>query len=118
MEAAADMLVLHRVTEPLGAVVEQVRLIDRAASATAGGLRNLRGLKREPLDTFLTDINRLEKEGDTLYRRAMAELYLFTGEDPARYLLIWKDIVEQLEDTLDAFERVADTVESVIIKYA
>jgi len=48
----------------------------------------------------------------------MAELYLFTGVDPARYLLIWKDIVEQLEDTLDAFERVADTVESVIIKYA
>jgi hypothetical protein len=62
--------------------VEQVRLIDRAATATAGGLRNLRGLKREPLDTFLTDINRLEKEGDTLYRRATAELYLFTGEIP------------------------------------
>jgi predicted phosphate transport protein (TIGR00153 family) len=118
MEAAADMMVLHKVTEPLGAVVEQVRLIDRAARATADGLQNLRGLKREPLRTYLTDINRLEKEGDALYRRATAELYLFTGEYPAWYLLVWKDIVEQLEDTLDGFERVADTVESVIIKHA
>ena len=118
MEAAADMLVLHRVMEPLDAVVEQARLIDQAAQATAEGLRNLRGLKQEPLRSYLININELENQGDRLYRRARADLYNFDTEHPARYLLIWKDIVEQLEEALDGFEHVANTVETVIIKHA
>jgi predicted phosphate transport protein (TIGR00153 family) len=118
IEAAADMLVLHKVTEPLDAVVEQVRLIDRAARATADGIRNLRGLKQEPLRDYLININELEDAGDRLYRRARADLYNFDAEHPARYLLIWKDIVEQLEEALDHFEHVANTVETVIIKHA
>jgi uncharacterized protein len=118
IEEAADMLVLHKVTEPLEAVVEQARLIDRAARATADGLHNLRGLKQEPLRTYLIHINELENEGDRLYRRARADLYNFEGEHPARYVLMWKDIVEQLEEALDGFEHVAHTVETVIIKHA
>jgi predicted phosphate transport protein (TIGR00153 family) len=118
IEAAADMLVLHKVTEPLDAVVEQARLIDRAAKATADGLRNLRRLRQEPLRAYLITINELENEGDRLYRRARADLYSFEGEHPARYVLMWKDIVEQLEEALDALEDVAHTVETVIIKHA
>jgi predicted phosphate transport protein (TIGR00153 family) len=118
MEEAADMLVLHKVIEPIDAVVEQARLIDRAARKTADGLRSLRGLKQEPLRTFLISINEIENEGDRLYRRARADLYNFTGEHPARYVLQWKDIVEQLEEALDGFEQVAHTVESIVIKHA
>ena len=118
IEAAADMMVLHQVMEPLEAVVEQARLIDQAARATVDGLRNLRGLKQEPLRTYLITINELENEGDRLYRRARAHLYNFNAEHPARYVLMWKDIVEQLEEALDDFEHVSNTVESVIIKHA
>lgn len=118
MEAAADMLVLHKVTEPLPAVIGQVRLIDRAAKATVDGMRHLRTLKEEPLRAYLIDINALENEGDQLYRRATAELYAFEGPHPARYVLTWKDIVEQLEEAIDEFEHVAHTVEAVVIKYA
>jgi uncharacterized protein len=118
IEAAADMMVLHKVVEPLDAVAEQARLIDHAARETAAGLRSLRGLNEEPLRAFLVTINELENEGDRLYRRARADLYNFTGEHPARYVLIWKDIVEQLEEALDGFEHVAHTVETILIKYA
>jgi len=118
IEAAADMMVLHKIMEPLDAVVEQARLIDRAARATADGLRNLRGLKQEPLRSYLIHINEIENEGDRLYRRARADLYNFTGEHPARYVLMWKDIVEQLEEALDGFEQVAHTVETILIKHA
>jgi predicted phosphate transport protein (TIGR00153 family) len=118
IEAAADMLVLHRVMEPLEAVIEQARLIDRAATVTAEGLRCLRGLKQERLRGYLITINELENDGDKLYRRARADLYNFDAEHPARYVLIWKDIVEQLEEALDGFEHVAHTVETVIIKHA
>jgi predicted phosphate transport protein (TIGR00153 family) len=118
IEAAADMMVLHKVTEPLDAVAEQARLIDRAARQTAGGLRSLRQLEEEPLRAYLLAINEIENEGDRLYRRARADLYNFTGEHPARYVLIWKDIVEQLEEALDDFEHVAHTVETILIKHA
>jgi predicted phosphate transport protein (TIGR00153 family) len=118
IEEAADLLVLHKVTEPLEAVIEQVRLLDRAARATAVGIGNLRGLKQEPLGTYLININELENEGDRLYRRARADLYNFDAEHPARYVLMWKDIIEQLEEALDGFEHVAHTVETVIIKHA
>jgi len=118
MEAAADMMVLHKILEPLDAVVEQARLIDRAARDTAAGLRSLRGLKQEPLRAYLISINEIENEGDRLYRRARADLYNFTGEHPARYVLMWKDIVEQLEEALDDFEHVAHTVEGILIKHA
>jgi uncharacterized protein len=106
------------VTEPLEAVIEQVRLLDRAARATAAGIGNLRGLKQEPLGSYLVNINELENEGDRLYRRARADLYNFDAEHPARYVLMWKDIIEQLEEALDGFEHVAHTVETVIIKHA
>jgi predicted phosphate transport protein (TIGR00153 family) len=118
IEEAADMLVLHKVLEPIDAVIEQARLIDQAARATVDGLRNLRGLKQEPLRAYLININDLENQGDQLYRRARADLYDFNAEHPARYVLIWKDIVEQLEEALDHFEHVAHTVEAVIIKHA
>ena len=118
IEAAADMMVLHKVVEPLDAVIEQTRLIDRAARETASGLRCLRGLKQERLRAYLITINEIENEGDRLYRRARADLYNFTGEHPARYVLMWKDIVEQLEEALDDFEHVANTVETILIKHA
>ncbi len=118
MEEAADMLVLHRVTEPLEAVIEQCRLLDRAARMTADGLRQLRDIKPEPLRGYWIGINEVENEGDRLYRRARADLYNFNAEHPARYVLLWKDIVEQLEEALDAFEHVAHTVESIVLKHA
>jgi uncharacterized protein len=112
------MMVLHKILEPIDAVIEQAKLLDRAARKTAAGLRNLRGLKQEPLRAFLISINEIENEGDRLYRRARADLYNFTGEHPARYVLMWKDIVEQLEEALDGFEQVAHTVEGILIKHA
>jgi predicted phosphate transport protein (TIGR00153 family) len=118
IEAAADMLVLHKVMEPLEAVVEQARLINQAAKVTVEGLRCLRGLKQERLRGYLVTINELENQGDRLYRRARADLYNFDAEHPARYVLMWKDIVEQLEEALDGFEHVAHTVEGILIKHA
>ena len=118
IEEGADLLVLHRVTEPLEAVVEQARLIDRAARMTAEGLGQLRELAVEPLRSYWVGINELENDGDRLYRHARADLYNFSGEHPARYVLLWKDIVEQLEEALDDFEHVAHTVESIVLKHA
>jgi predicted phosphate transport protein (TIGR00153 family) len=118
LEEAADLLVLHKVTEPIEAVVEQVGLLGQAAAATAAGIRRLRTLDVEALRAYAARVEELEHAGDRLYRRARAQLYTFEVEQPARYVLVWKDIIEQLEEAMDALEHVAHTVESIVLKHA
>ena len=118
LEAAADMMVLHRVSEPIDAVIEQSRLVLKASVETAEGLKHLRNLEEEALRSYWIRINELENEGDRLYRHARADLYSFDAEHPARYLLMWKDIVDEIESALDELEHVAHTVESIVLKNA
>ena len=118
VEEAADMLVLHKVEEPIEPVREQARIILRAAEETARGLRHLRKLDRERLGAYQVAVTALEEEGDRVYRRARAELYTFTGEHPARDVLVWKDIVELLEEALDSLDQVTHTVEGIVLTYA
>ena len=58
--------------------------------------------------------NRLENAGDRNHRRTLAKL--FSGEYPTLEVLKLKDIVESLEGAIDAFERVANTVEQIAVK--
>jgi uncharacterized protein len=120
IEAAADMLVLHRVMEPIDAVVQQARLIDRTAKETAAGMVHLRDLAREPLQSYWVRIDELESEGDRIYRHALADLYAFSDEDDrlTRHVLTWKDIVDELEHAMDSLEHVADAVSSIVLKNA
>jgi uncharacterized protein len=117
VEEAADMLVLHKIEEPIQPVREQTRIILKAAGETARGLRHLRKLDLRRLRAYQVAVTELEEEGDRVYRRARADLYNFDAEHPARYVLVWKDIIEQLEEALDRLDHVTHTVESIVLKY-
>lgn len=64
----------------------------------------------------IIEINRLENLGDAIYRRALTKL--FRDAIPPVEIIKWKDLYEGLEETLDACEHLADTVEGVIMKNA
>ena len=66
------------------------------------------------LDEYWIEINRLENAGDKSYRRILAKL--FSGEYEALEVLKLKDIVESLEEAIDAFEKVANIVEQIAVK--
>jgi len=117
VEEAADMLVLHKIEEPIEPVREQARIILKAAGETARGLRHLRKLDLRRLRAYQVAVTELEEEGYRVYRRARADLYNFDAEHPARYVLVWKDIIEQLEEALDSLDHVTHTVESIVLKY-
>ena len=61
-------------------------------------------------------INRLENLGDEIFRRALTKMF-HDEKDPIE-IIRWKDIYETLENTLDACEHLADTVEGVMMKNA
>ena len=72
--------------------------------------------QRDQLEPYWVEINRLENQGDRLYRRAVAEL--FSGDHRAMDVLRWKAVNETLEEALDGLENVANVIEGVVLKNA
>jgi predicted phosphate transport protein (TIGR00153 family) len=114
MEAVADLLVLHHIEEILPEMRQQAEVLARAADQTYQAMTQLRGFAG--LDKYWVEINRLENEGDRVYRKTVA--HLFSGEFKAMDVLKWKDLVDQLEAAIDGCEDVANTLESIVLKHA
>ena len=74
-------------------------------------LRTLQGQ-----DRYLIEINRLENEGDRVYRKTVAHLY--SGEFKAMDVLKWKDIVDEMELAVDTCEDIANSIETIALKHA
>ena len=112
MDEAVDLILLYEVKEIPAELAEQVEVIQRCAEVTADAMPRLRSMKN--LDEYWIEINRLENAGDKSYRRILANL--FGGDFKAVEILKLKDIVESLEGAIDAFEKVANTVEQIAVK--
>jgi hypothetical protein len=112
MDAAADLVVLYQIDQLPKEVVRQVEVLERAAELTAEAMPRLRSMKN--LAEYWIEINRLENQADQVYRRLLANL--FNGDYEALTVLKLKEVVDQLENAADAFEHVANTVESMAIK--
>lgn len=112
MEAAADLVLLYKLDELPHDIVAQVEVLERAAELTAETMPRLRGLR--DLSEYWIEINRLENQGDQIYRRLLAEL--FGGDYDALTVLKLKEVIDQLEAAADAFEHVANIVETIAVK--
>ncbi|MGN6302086.1 MAG: DUF47 domain-containing protein [Angustibacter sp.] len=112
MESAVDCITLYRINELPDGVASQVEVLVRMSELTADAMPRLRSMK--DLAEYWIEINRLENQGDQVYRRLLAEL--FDGDLKATAILKLKDVVEGLEAAIDAFETVAHTVESIAVK--
>jgi predicted phosphate transport protein (TIGR00153 family) len=112
--AVSDLLVLHGITEPLPQFRQQCAVLVDASDAVARAVGGLRALSRS--GRTLIEITRLERDGDHVFRRGVAELY--SGDYKAMDVLKWRDILEQIEWAIDRCEDVANTIESILVKYA
>jgi uncharacterized protein len=114
LDAAADLFVLHNIEEPLPEMKAQADLLLRAARSTEEAMRKLPAF--DTLDSYWVEINRLENEGDRIYRRGIADL--FSGDYKAMDVLKWRDIIDELEAAMDELEDVANTLEGIALKQA
>ena len=112
MEEAADLIVLYKVGELPPRVTDQVVVLQRAAELTAAAMPRLRGMK--DLAEYWVEINRLENQADKSYRKLLVQLF----EDASDVIQLMKlrEVVERLENAADAFERVANIVETIALK--
>ena len=112
MEEAVDLVVLYEVSDLPEGITEQIEVIQRCAELTAESMPRLQSMK--DLEEYWIEINRLENAGDKSYRRILAKL--FSGQYEALEVLKLKDIVDSLEQAVDAFEKVANIIEQIHVK--
>ncbi len=112
IEATLDIVVLYGVRELPDGVDGQLDVIVRMAELTAAAMPRLRSMR--DLQEYWIEINRLENEADQAYRRMTADL--FTGKHKAVDIIRLKAVIDELESAADAFETVANTVESIAVK--
>jgi hypothetical protein len=82
------------------------------ADMTDAAMPRLRTLKN--LSDYWIAINQLENDADKIFRRFVAKL--FKGDTEALMVMKLKEVAEQLEAAADAFEHVADAVETIVVK--
>ncbi|MGW6129601.1 DUF47 domain-containing protein [Cellulomonas sp. NPDC055163] len=112
MEEAADLIVLYKLDGLPARVSDQVQVLQRAAELTADAMPRLRSM--ENLSDYWIEINRLENQADKVHRKLLAQMF-DEITDPIQLMKL-KEVVEKLEDAADAFERVANMVETIALK--
>ena len=112
MDEAVDLILLYEVAFLPPELSEQVEVLQRCAELTADAMPRLQSMNK--LEDYWIEINRLENAGDKNHRRMLANL--FSGEYKTIEVLKLKDVEELLEGAIDAFEKVANTVEQIAVK--
>lgn len=113
IDEAADMIVLYKMGELPAGMHQQVELINACAELTARLPKTLAKRDKGVKDYWM-GINRLENQGDQVYRQLLAEMFE-NVEDPM-YAIKLKDVIAGLEATTDSFERLSEMVEAIILK--
>jgi uncharacterized protein len=114
IDAAADFVVLHDIQDPLPEFGRMTDVLVRAATSAAQALERLHNFKG--LEEYWVEINRLENEGDQIYRKTVA--HLFSGDFKGLEVLRHRDVVEEIEAAIDSLEDVANVIESIVLKHA
>jgi len=116
IHSAADSMLLYKVERPTDKAKELTDILIQAVVEVEKGVSEIHDhIDRNKLLKLCVEINRLENVGDSVYRSAIAEL--FVNSTDFAYLIKWREIYEDIETAIDRCEDVANTLEGVALKY-
>jgi uncharacterized protein Yka (UPF0111/DUF47 family) len=116
-DAATERLGLYEITSILPDARELAGVLVAAAETMQQAVRGLRDVKNpERVLEACKQVNVYENQGDTLIRRALADLFK-SGLDPLT-VMKWKEILDLVEDGIDRAEDVANVIEGVVLEHA
>jgi predicted phosphate transport protein (TIGR00153 family) len=117
IHSAADAMLLYKVERPTDKVKELADIVVQAAIEVEKGVSEIHNrIDRDKLLKRCMEINRLENVGDSVYRSALAEL--FVNSPDFAYLMKWREIYENVESAIDKCEDIANVLEGIALKYA
>ena len=110
-------LYMYRVRELIPETLEFVDLIVQSTSTLEEVVLEFSNFKRSnDVKEKIIHINSLEGQGDTLYLNSTRALFDYTGEFDARKTIIWKEMLQVLENCLDSIEECANEFETDMLK--
>jgi uncharacterized protein len=115
-DGVTDRFLLFKINKPAPYMLELSKILLLASQQISQILIMLR--KKNNLHTlmeFCNTIKKYEHEADGIYRNAIAELFE-TNNNPIEVIKL-KEIYENLEESLDKCQDVADIVEDITLKY-
>jgi predicted phosphate transport protein (TIGR00153 family) len=105
--------IFHLGDAPEG-VKQLAEVISRMTAVLGEAVGRLK--KGDEVMKYCVEAKTLEEEGDAIYHESLGQL--FEREKNAIELVKWKEIYDNLEQTLDQAEDVANVVESITLKHA
>ena len=95
--------------------LEFMELFNKVSVLLKEMLENFKDKKKhEEVYKYLIEINNIEENGDRLYEKAIKNLFT-TEKDPIE-IIKWKTIYNTLENGIDSFESVANTIGEIVLK--
>ena len=114
IEEVADTANLYGIMTIPEPAHELARLLSRAVAQLEEAIGKLESGKG--IEEHGAEVHRLEDRGDSISRRAIAEL--FDGQHPLLEVIKLKDLYGLLEDALDRCEAMANVLEGIATKNA
>ncbi len=116
-DAASERLGLYDVGTVLPDARDLAAVLVSAAETMQLAVRGLRDVKNPArVLEACKQVNVYENQGDTLLRRAIANLFK-SGYDPLT-VIKWKEILDLMENAIDRSEDVANVIEGVVLEHA
>lgn len=118
LQGTLQRIVMYRTGQAKNGAVAMTKLLIESTEEIIKAFSLLKDIKKNQniILEATHKIGKLESEGDRVYRHEVAALFE-NVKDPIE-LIKWKDILENLEETLDHCEDVSDMIRGVVMKYA
>lgn len=113
VDAAARAILMYDIKEVSDHAKHLAKVIQSQAMEIHSAISMLS--KPNGLNQHIVEIHRLENEADDVYFRAIGDL--FHKESNTLTVIKWKELYEILENATDRCERVANIIESIVLKH-
>ena len=118
LQGTLQRIVIYNTGEAREGAIRLTKILieSTAELVKALGMLNAISKNQKELLDITNKIDRLESEGDHIFRSKLGYLFEYV-KDPIE-LIKWKDLLEDLEDTIDHCEKMSDLIKGVVMKYA
>jgi predicted phosphate transport protein (TIGR00153 family) len=113
VDAGSRAILMYDITE----VTDHAKQLSKVIHGQTMEINSAVSMLKKPdgLNQHIVEIHRLENEADDVYFRAIGELF-HKSNNPIT-IIKWKELYEILENATDRCERVANIIESIILKH-
>jgi len=116
IENVVSNIFIYQITEKNSHVEEFAKLIEQAAEDLEKLMHKCFLGKKDDrnINDLIVQLHHLEDEGDVVFQKSIKDLF-FKEKDPIQ-IIKWKELLENLEEVMDKFQKVSTIIESITIK--